>query len=57
MVFDAPSGEAGWNWFRVQPAVAAHTRACVFDRAGHAIQDDKPEAVVDAVLEVLYAVK
>jgi pimeloyl-ACP methyl ester carboxylesterase len=34
VVFDAPSGEAGWNWFSVQPAVARHTRACVFDRAG-----------------------
>jgi pimeloyl-ACP methyl ester carboxylesterase len=34
VVFDAPSGEAGWSWYRVQPAVARHTRACVFDRAG-----------------------
>lgn len=34
VIFDAPSGEAGWNWFRVQPEVARHTRACVFDRPG-----------------------
>lgn len=34
VVFDSPSGEAGWNWFKVQPEVARHTRACVFDRAG-----------------------
>lgn len=34
VVFDSPSGQAGWNWYRVQPAVARHTRACVFDRAG-----------------------
>jgi pimeloyl-ACP methyl ester carboxylesterase len=39
VVFDAPSGEAGWNWFRVQPAVAKHTRACVFDRAGLGFSD------------------
>jgi pimeloyl-ACP methyl ester carboxylesterase len=39
VVFDGPSGEAGWNWFRVQPAVAAHTRACVFDRAGFGFSD------------------
>jgi pimeloyl-ACP methyl ester carboxylesterase len=39
VVFDAPSGEAGWNWFRVQPAVARHTRACVFDRAGLGFSD------------------
>jgi pimeloyl-ACP methyl ester carboxylesterase len=39
VVFDAPSGEAGWNWFRVQPAVAKHARACVFDRAGLGFSD------------------
>jgi len=39
VVFDAPSGDAGWTWFRVQPAVAIHTRACVFDRAGLGFSD------------------
>ncbi|MET0856243.1 MAG: alpha/beta hydrolase [Telluria sp.] len=39
VVFDSPSGEAGWNWFKVQPAVARHTRACVFDRAGLGFSD------------------
>jgi pimeloyl-ACP methyl ester carboxylesterase len=39
VVFDAPSGDAGWNWFKVQPAVARHTRACVFDRAGLGFSD------------------
>jgi pimeloyl-ACP methyl ester carboxylesterase len=39
VVFDAPSGDAGWNWFRVQPAVAKHTRACVYDRAGLGFSD------------------
>jgi pimeloyl-ACP methyl ester carboxylesterase len=39
VVFDAPSGDAGWSWFRVQPAVAKQTRACVFDRAGLGFSD------------------
>jgi pimeloyl-ACP methyl ester carboxylesterase len=39
VVFDAPSGEAGWNWFKVHPVVARHTRACVFDRAGLGFSD------------------
>jgi pimeloyl-ACP methyl ester carboxylesterase len=39
VIFDAPSGEAGWNWFKVQPAVATHARACVFDRAGFGFSD------------------
>lgn len=34
VVFDAPSGDAGWSWFEVQPHVASRTRACVYDRAG-----------------------
>ena len=39
VIFDAPSGDAGWNWHRVQPEVAKHTRACVFDRAGFGFSD------------------
>jgi pimeloyl-ACP methyl ester carboxylesterase len=39
VVFDSPSGQAGWNWFKVQPAVARQTRACVFDRAGFGFSD------------------
>ena len=39
VIFDAPSGDAGWNWHRVQPEVAKHTRACVFDRAGLGFSD------------------
>nr|WP_315473099.1 alpha/beta hydrolase [uncultured Undibacterium sp.] len=39
VVFDAPGGEAGWNWANVQPAVAEHTRACIYDRAGHGFSD------------------
>jgi pimeloyl-ACP methyl ester carboxylesterase len=39
VVFDSSSGDAGWSWFRVQPAVAKHTRACVYDRAGLGFSD------------------
>lgn len=42
VVFDAPSGEGGWVWFKVQPEVARHTRACVFDRAGLGFSDPAP---------------
>ncbi|WP_166455394.1 alpha/beta fold hydrolase [Duganella alba] len=34
VVFDSPSGDAGWSWSKVQPDVARHARACVFDRPG-----------------------
>jgi len=39
VLFDSPSGDAGWAWFKVQPEVAKHTRACVFDRAGYGFSD------------------
>lgn len=39
VVFDSQSGDAGWAWFRVQPEVAKHTRACVYDRAGMGFSD------------------
>ncbi|ELX09538.1 alpha/beta hydrolase fold protein [Janthinobacterium sp. HH01] len=39
VLFDSPSGDAGWAWFKVQPQVAQHTRACVFDRAGFGFSD------------------
>jgi pimeloyl-ACP methyl ester carboxylesterase len=42
VVFDAPSGEAGWIWFKVQPEVARHTRACTYDRAGLGFSDPAP---------------
>jgi hypothetical protein len=31
VVFESPSGSAGWAWWAVQPRVAAKTRACVDD--------------------------
>jgi pimeloyl-ACP methyl ester carboxylesterase len=42
VVFDAPSGDGGWAWFRVQPEVAKHTRACIYDRAGFGFSDPAP---------------
>lgn len=39
VLFDSPSGEGGWSWFKVQPEVAKHTRACVYDRAGYGFSD------------------
>ncbi len=42
VVFDAPSGDGGWNWSDVQPAVAKQTRACVYDRAGLGFSDPSP---------------
>ncbi|SDD35905.1 Pimeloyl-ACP methyl ester carboxylesterase [Massilia sp. PDC64] len=42
VVFDAPSGDAGWSWHGVQPKVAARTRACVYDRAARGFSDPSP---------------
>jgi len=39
VLFDSSAGEAGWSWFKVQPEVAKHTRACTFDRAGYGFSD------------------
>lgn len=42
VVFDSPSGDGGWAWFKVQPEVARHTRACIYDRAGLGFSDPSP---------------
>ena len=42
VVFDAPGSHGGWTWFKVQPEVAKHTRACVYDRAGFGFSDPAP---------------
>jgi len=42
VIFDSPSGDGGWAWFRVQPEVARHTRACIYDRAGLGFSDPAP---------------
>ena len=44
VVFDTPSGSAGWVWWAVQPKVAAKTRACVYDRAGFGFSDPSSRA-------------
>jgi pimeloyl-ACP methyl ester carboxylesterase len=44
VVFESPSGGAGWEWWAVQPKVAARTRACVYDRAGYGFSDPSPRA-------------
>ncbi|MEI9982924.1 MAG: alpha/beta hydrolase [Aliidongia sp.] len=42
VVFESPAGSAGWNWFKVLPEVARHSRACVYDRAGFGFSDTSP---------------
>jgi pimeloyl-ACP methyl ester carboxylesterase len=51
VVFDSPSGEGGASWYKVQPDVAKHTRACVYDRAGFGFSDPaaRPNTSANAV--------
>ena len=42
VIFDSPSGSAGWDWLFVHPKVAKQTRACVYDRAGFGFSDPSP---------------
>jgi len=51
VVFESPSGSAGWAWWDVQPRIASRTRACVHDRAGLGFSDPSPRAAdaLDAV--------
>ena len=44
VVFESPSGGAAWDWWAVQPKVAAKTRACVHDRAGYGFSAPSPRA-------------
>ncbi|HSC12178.1 MAG TPA: alpha/beta hydrolase [Rhodanobacteraceae bacterium] len=39
VIFEAGSGDNNSEWARVQPAIAAHTRACSYDRAGIGFSD------------------
>ena len=54
VVFESPSGGAGWEWWAVQPKVAARTRACTYDRAGYGFSDPSPRAAdgVNAVADL-----
>ncbi len=55
VVFDGPAGYAGWAWYQVQPEVAKHTRACIFDRAGFGFSDPAARPnTVDNVVEDLH---
>lgn len=51
VIFDSPAGDAGWNWFKVQPEVAKHSRACIYDRAGFGFSDpsSRPNTSENAV--------
>jgi pimeloyl-ACP methyl ester carboxylesterase len=51
VIFDAPSGDGGVSWYKVQPEVAKHTRACVYDRAGLGFSDpaSRPNTSANAV--------
>jgi pimeloyl-ACP methyl ester carboxylesterase len=51
VIFDSPSGDAGWIWHQVQPEVAKQTRACVYDRAGFGFSDSasRPNTSQNAV--------
>ena len=42
VVFEAGGGQPGYSWLRVQPAVAAITKACWYDRSGHGWSDPAP---------------
>ncbi|SFM20146.1 alpha/beta fold hydrolase [Rugamonas rubra] len=42
VIFDGPSGDGGWAWFKVQPEVAKHARSCIYDRAGFGFSDPAP---------------
>jgi pimeloyl-ACP methyl ester carboxylesterase len=42
VVFEAFSGGSAASWFAVQPHIARHTRACVYDRAGIGFSDPSP---------------
>ena len=39
VVFEAGGSLAGWDWLLVHPAIAAKTRACIYDRAGFGFSD------------------
>lgn len=42
VVFTAGMGNWSMIWFKVQPAIAQHTRTCAWDRAGFGLSDPSP---------------
>jgi pimeloyl-ACP methyl ester carboxylesterase len=62
VIFDAGGGDWSSMWAFVQPGVAAHARACSYDRAGMGYSDpsDEPRtplAIVDDLHKLIHASK
>ncbi|NLG70763.1 MAG: alpha/beta hydrolase [Chloroflexi bacterium] len=56
VVFEAAVGSPGLSWALVQPEVARHTRACVYDRAGIGWSDRSPQPrTIDIMTAELHA--
>lgn len=56
VLFEAAVGSPGLSWALVQPEVARHTRACVYDRAGIGWSDSSPHArTIDVMAAELHA--
>lgn len=51
VIFEAGMGDEAGTWGLVQPAIAAHTRACSYERAGLGFSDpaDRPGTAANAV--------
>lgn len=50
VILEAGAGNVGLHWALVQPAVAAQTRVCVYDRAGMGWSDPSPRPRSPAVM-------
>src|SRR5450830_1652189 len=59
VLFDADTGRAGWDWSAVLPAVAARTRACVYDRGGLGSSDPiiRASTVANASKDLNFLIK
>ncbi len=59
VLFEADAGRAGWDWSAVLPAVAARTRACVYDRAGFGSSDPiiRASTVANASKDLNFLIK
>ncbi len=59
VVFEAGGGRPGWDWFQVQPEVARHTRACIYDRAGMGFSDPiaRPATAANAAKDLGFLLK
>jgi|CXWL01.1.fsa_nt_gi pimeloyl-ACP methyl ester carboxylesterase len=56
VVMDAGAGGSSLDWHRVQPAVAAFTRACAYDRAGFGWSESGPAPrTSDQIAEELHS--